>query len=433
MVTELSYAADGRSARMGVIDRVLSGEVFVARQELQSFGLVDALVEASLAGIAKSMGVEAAERIRKIGFERTHEVVAAADIPKMTNAVYEEMLPLAPRFLQEYVPQAFPDAGPLYFERYPNVRFHIPYDLAADQKMTFGAFAEQRGEGKITAHGPHRDSWLNCPDNGVNVWIAIGPVRHGNGLTIYQDDNKTTLPHQPSGEVAEGEKLHKPLTFALEPGDAVIFHTDHLHGSELNRTNATRFVISFRMTFGKPHFPTVNVHDYVHAGWNDSFMKPFAMLPAKLQSSYGRAIFARAKSRLKRMQGRDKAREPISTAPNVEEQGGIIDLRLAELPVGAIKPLTRHVCVARLSDSECVAISRRCPHRGGDFSNGWIENGEIVCPWHNLNFNPTDGKSPCAVLPPLKRYACDVRGDRVVVDTTRRLTTASRPEQAVAV
>lgn len=421
-MAELSFIDDGSAARIGIVKKVLNGDVVVARREMQNFGLLNMLVEASLAGIAKKLGIEVAERVRDVGFERIHELVPATDILKVTDAVYDEMLPLTPIFLRKYVPKAFPGAGPLYFERYPNVRFHIPYDRTADHRSTFQGF---RGEGKVAAHGPHRDSWLNCPDNAINVWIAIGRVQHGNGLTIFKDDSHREFSHKPSGDIADWEGLRKPVTFALQSGDAVIFHSDLLHGSELNRTDETRFVISFRLTFGKPHFPNDHSHEYVHAGWDGNAMKPLAMLPAKFQSSYARSVFKRAKKRavalVKRPLSRGKRHDRGMNQPVGEIRESIVSLPLAEVPVGSIRAVAKHVCIARISSDRCVAVGRHCPHRGADLSNGWIDNGELFCPWHNLNFSPASGASPCISLPPLKRFSCEIQKDFIVIDTKRRL------------
>src|SRR5262249_49895123 len=162
-------------------------------------------------------------------------------------------------------------------------------------------------------------------------------------------------------------------------------------------------------------FPNDHRDDYIHAGWNSGLTAPLAMVPAKLQASYGRAIFKRVKRRLKsllkRTSSNGEERDRTTAKPFAETHQTTFTLSLAELPVGTIAAVTNNVCVARLSDSECVAISRRCPHRGGDFSNGWIDNGRIVCPWHNLYFDPTTGASPCAALPPLRRFACEIIQD----------------------
>lgn len=428
------YLDNPTADRSGIADRIIRGEAFVARRELQNFGLMNMLLEASLAGISKSVGPAIAKRVRDIGFERIHEVVAPTDILKITDAVYEEMRLVAPHFLKKYVAAAFPGAGPLYYEQYPNVRFHIPYDLTASHRKRFEGF---RGEGKVAAHGPHRDSWLSCPNNGINVWIAMGRVQHGNGLTIFTEDNDRNLSHQPSGDIADCEWLRKPVTFELAPGDAIIFHTDMLHGSELNRTNETRFVISFRLTFGKPRFPNSHVQEYVYAKWIGGPLENFALLPSKLQASYVRQILKRNKiipaqighrlaqiffeNSQKQVTKGNAATAATTAALESERKDGIIDLELSELPMHRAIAVTRQVCVARISETECIAFSRRCPHRGADFANGWMENGEIVCPWHNLHFNAATGESPCTTIPRLKYFACETQEGRVRIDTKRAI------------
>ena len=157
--------------------RVLDGEVFVLRRGLQQAGMFQTMVDATLKGIAASAGQEVAQSVAQVGFDRIHEFVQPGDLPALTDAVYKLMTPMAGRILGALVPCMLPDAGSYYYEQAPNVRFHIPYDLAARHQREFNKFAGKRGQGKITAHGPHRDQWVDCPDNAINVWIAIGPVQ----------------------------------------------------------------------------------------------------------------------------------------------------------------------------------------------------------------------------------------------------------------
>ena len=399
-----------------LIDRTLRGDVFVLRRALQAYDLYDALHRAGLRGVEQCLGKDAARRVETDGWHRIHEWVPADRIPALTDAVYAEAAPIAPSFLQRFVGSAFPDAPGLYYERTPNIRFHIPFDDAAAHQKAYREFAKQYGEGKIAAHGPHRDSWLDCPSNGVNLWFAIGRVRSGNGLTIYPRDYHGAFIHQRSGDIADGERLHKPWTFDLEPGDGIMFHTDQLHGSELNRTSETRFAISFRLSFVKPRFPQTHFHRYVHAGWNASPLKPLAELPAMLQPSYAKSFVVRVKNRLfprlRPAEPEPKAAEAVGSV-----KGDRIELPLAEVPAGAIRGLPKGLCVARLSESEVVAFVRRCPHAGGDLANGWIDDGKLVCPWHNLPFDPGSGRSPCESLRPLKRAECRIEGGNIVVQT----------------
>jgi nitrite reductase/ring-hydroxylating ferredoxin subunit len=322
----------------------------------------------------------------------------------------------------------FPDAGTYYYERSPNVRFHIPFDLAARHRREFNKFAEKRGQGKIAAHGPHRDPWVDCPENAINLWIAFGPVLRGNGLTVYAEDYRTPFAFK-DGYVENGEKLHKPFNFDLAPGDAVLFHSNHLHGSELNRTDRTRYVVSYRVTFGKPHYPHGHYHHYVHGGLAGGPFKALAGIPQNLQASFFRYQLRRLRYRITgtgRMTGADEAavsRRPVETfTPDAS-------IALADLPVGAIRPVARTVCVARMKEDEVVAVSRYCPHSGGDLTGGWIDEGKIVCPLHCLPFDPATGASPCESLRALRRFPCEVRNGRVHV----RVDGAGEPqEEAVA-
>lgn len=417
--------------RRGLAARVLKGEVFVVREALQAFGLMDMMVEASLRGIARSAGPEAAERAAREGFNRIHEWVAPGDIPKMTDAVYDEVEPLAPEFLRRFMAGAFPDVTSFYYEQKPNVRFHIPYDLARAHQKAFKDFAKLHGQGKIAAHGPHRDSWLDCPSNGMNLWFAIGRIRPGNGMTVYPGDYQGSYVYQRSGDIADGEKLHKTWTFDLHPGDVILFHTDHVHGSELNRTQETRFAISYRLSVDKPVFPNLHHHSYIHSGWNASALRPLAHLPAMAQPSYVRSFAERVRNRL------FPALRPAEPAPKPPEAigtktGETIEVPLAEVPVGTVRGLTAALCVARLSETEAVALTRRCPHAGGDLANGWVDGASVVCPWHNLPFDAASGRSACTTLPALRRVACEIRGDRIVVDPRTVLNLAEEAPATAA-
>ncbi len=178
---------DNAAGTTGLVERVLGGQVVVLRQALQQLDLFDSLVQASLEGIRNSMGGDVAERAQNDGFDRIHEFVEPRAIPEMTDAVYETVARIAPEFLDRFVSRVFPGERAYYFENSPNVRFHIPYDLAASHRRQYDEFARDHGQGKIAPHGLHRYSWLDCPDNALNLWIAVGPVQPGNGLSIFRE------------------------------------------------------------------------------------------------------------------------------------------------------------------------------------------------------------------------------------------------------
>ncbi|MBK6491147.1 MAG: phytanoyl-CoA dioxygenase family protein [Sphingomonadales bacterium] len=385
--------------------RLLGGEVIVARQALESSGVFREMLDDSIAAVREHMGSEMTATILEAGFERVHEIVPADQIPAMTEAVYRVIEAKAPAYLSRLMPALFGDRS-FYFETAPNVRFHIPYDSARQHAGLYSTFAKKRGEGKLTAHGPHRDSWLDCPDNGVNIWIAFGRVRKGNGLTIFIKENGQTQNYTEKGSVADDVALSQPETFDLEPGDCILFHTDQLHGSELNRTNETRFVISFRVTLDKPHFPREHHHSYEYSGLAKGPFRPLATLPAILQPSFATSAFRRAVRRLAGRSGRPVTSKTIGPVPTVFAD---------QLADGKIQPIDANNCVARLSDGSIVAFARRCPHEGADLANGFMSDGQIVCPWHNVPFDPVSGGSPCAALKVRMKSCKTLEDGRVVI------------------
>jgi len=407
----------------GLSGRILDGEVFIMRQGLQQLGLFDDLVEWSLEGIRQSAGTEVAANAGRLGFDRIHEWIDPAALPGMTDAVYQSVAKRVRVILEEFVREVFPEEKRYYYEKNPNVRFHIPYELAAAHQRVFNRFAESRGQGKITAHGPHRDSWVDCPDNVVNIWMAVGPVRRGNGLTIFAADYHRRLAFR-NGYMAPSQILNKPMTFELEPGDAILFHSDHVHGSELNVTDSTRFAISNRITFGKPHFPYGHHHCYLHAGLARSPFHWLAQVPANLQLSYiaDRARRLMWKTGLVKPAGSSQASSGDEAGAGARHQVNVLSpgadgsFALGDFPLGKIRAVSKTVCVARPGEDAFVAVDRRCPHAGGDLASGWTDGGRLVCPMHNLSFDPETGTAACRGMAALKVHACSIAGNRLHVN-----------------
>lgn len=403
--------------------RILGGEVFIVRRGLQQLGLLDTLTRSTLDGIRSCVGPDIAGKIERDGFDRIHEWIEPTDIPAVTDAVYKVVTANANDVLVKLVPGLFPGGKDYYFERTPNVRFHIPFDIATAHRKEFNKFAEARGQGKIAAHGPHRDPWVDCPENVINVWIAIGPVQRGNGLTIFTQDYRTEFAFQ-DGYLNSGSRLHQPTTVDMSPGDMLLFHSNHLHGSELNQTQSTRYVISYRVAFGKPYYPHGHYHHYQHVGLASGPLRWLAGLPQNLQWSFVRYQYRRLIYKVAgrgRMTGYDAAdsHRHSSLEQSVTKSDFSKDdaLALDDFPVGSIRAVSKRVCVARLGEDEFTAVSRYCPHAGGDLSCGWIEDGKIVCPLHSLAIDPHTGTSRCNVLKSLRVYPSEVRNGRVYVNT----------------
>jgi len=380
--------------------RALAGEVIVIRGGMQEAGVFDDIIRATLAGVANAVGPEVAAKVEAAGLHRIHEFVAPEAIPGITDAAYRQLTPTAAELMDRFATALFADQSGWYFEKEPNVRFHIPYDIAAGFRSTFDKFAEKRGHRKIGAHGPHRDHWLDCPDNALNIWAALGPVSTGNGLTVFPEHYLEDI----------------PFTFDLAPGDVVLFHSAHLHGSEVNRTDDTRAAISFRVTFGKPHFPHGHYHYYLAEAWQDGMLKPVSHWPARFQPSYVTSLADRA---IKRLTSSKPAPRP---APKTDP--GQNPIPLASVPIGELRAVSPKVCVARFGEQDVVAVSRFCPHGGADLADGHLDGTNIVCPWHNLRFDRTSGASDCQALPALRLRKATITDGMIHVDLS-----SGEPEQ----
>lgn len=391
---------------------MLAGEIVVVPGCLQRVGWLDALRAASLAGIADALGAEPAATVAARGFESLHAVVPAERLTAVTERAYARVRPLAAAVTRDLVRELFEQRSAYWYEATPNVRFQVPYDATVAERRTLDRF---EWHGKITAHGPHHDSWYQCPTNGINVWIALGRVREGNGLTFHPDVYGKRLPCTPAGRIRSDQWLGRGVGHALAPGDALVFHGEHLHSSVLNRTDETRHVVSFRLTLDRPRFLEASPyrHDYLRGTASDG-------LGARL-AVFGAGVAARLGARVDRWRRGD--REPawvlseagaatfVDTAPalppalraRVDGEGAPVVLHddPDALAVGAVHAVSPSTCVARLSDGRVVAFGRRCPHEGADLAGGWVRDDRVVCPWHGLTFDPHDGASPCRSLPAL--------------------------------
>lgn len=88
---------------------------------------------------------------------------------------------------------------------------------------------------------------------------------------------------------------------------------------------------------------------------------------------------------------------------------------VAEIPAG--RGRTIEVSGLRvalyLHGGSVVALSDRCPHQGGSLGQGWVEDGEAVCPLHRWRFKLGDGR--CATMRgnSVHRFPVEVREEMV--------------------
>lgn len=397
-----------------ITKRLLQGEIIVVPQCLQTIGYFEKVRTATLAGISQATNDQKASQVAQKGFEKIHTVIDVDEITAVSDQSYKTIRPLAPQLAKALVKEIFQEKTHYYFEESPNVRFHIPYDSTLKKRTELNQF---KYNGKITPHGPHHDSWYQCPINCFNVWIAVGPVQVGNGLNIYPTIYGKRLPCTKDGKIVPGQSFGPVISFDLQPGDALIFQGEHLHSSELNSTDSTRFVISMRMVLGTPEFleesPYQDNYIYAHSreGIGSKLMEVTANLGRNLRKKLSRREPSYILSELQSVVFNDNSGNfptpiPIESieisSENITKQ--VFDSK--ELPVGSIRPISSKMCVTRLPDQRVIAFSRYCSHEGADLAGGYLRDGCVVCPWHSLPFNLEEGASPCQSLGTLEVTPC---------------------------
>jgi len=92
------------------------------------------------------------------------------------------------------------------------------------------------------------------------------------------------------------------------------------------------------------------------------------------------------------------------------------------LPVTALDGQPRRVeidgvgVVLHQDGDNVLAVGEYCPHLGAPMSDGWVDRGRVVCPWHGSRFECQSGevlKGPATA--PLPSYQTRIRGGVVEV------------------
>lgn len=70
------------------------------------------------------------------------------------------------------------------------------------------------------------------------------------------------------------------------------------------------------------------------------------------------------------------------------------------------------IALARTRGGYC-ALDNACPHAGGPLSEGSIEDGLLVCPWHGREYNLVTGA--CEGYAAVTTYPVELRPDGVYI------------------
>lgn len=102
--------------------------------------------------------------------------------------------------------------------------------------------------------------------------------------------------------------------------------------------------------------------------------------------------------------------------------------RVDDIPVLGARRVVREkgiaVAVFRNAEDKVFALLDRCPHKGGQLSQGIVFGESVACPLHNWSIGLSDG---CAKAPDegcTTTFACKVEGGQVFLDANELATKA---------
>ncbi len=72
------------------------------------------------------------------------------------------------------------------------------------------------------------------------------------------------------------------------------------------------------------------------------------------------------------------------------------------------------ICVAN-QNGKCFAMGNTCAHRGGPLSEGVVDMGKMVCPWHGWQFDLVTGQSEQNPALSVPVYELKIEGEDVLV------------------
>ncbi|MFD0381984.1 phytanoyl-CoA dioxygenase family protein [Streptomyces stramineus] len=229
------------------LHHVLEGALIAVRRGLQHTGALEEIRRETGQAVARILPGPAAARVGA-SLERLHLHADTEQISAIRTDLETRLRPLAEAVLRDVARALEPQGARLYLGGHLGIRVMPP-------QRSLAAGAPAGLEGFLTPRDAHVDSWFNTAVNTVNLWMAVGPVRRGNGLVFYPEAYRRAPRHDGRHTLLPGQHTGPPMDIELAAGDILFFAADHLHASQPNTTDETRFVITKRLCLGPPRYP----------------------------------------------------------------------------------------------------------------------------------------------------------------------------------
>ncbi|MBB5936421.1 phytanoyl-CoA dioxygenase family protein [Streptomyces zagrosensis] len=227
---------------------VLEGELVIIKGGLHRGGATEAIRRETLTVVARALPALDPQRVGT-SLERLHHHADIAQIAAIRTDLETALRPLSETVLHDVARALAPQDAPLYLGGHLGIRVMPPL-----QSIERGSEPPAL-EGFLTPRDAHVDSWFNTAVNSVNLWMAVGRVRRGNGLVFYPAAYGRNLSRDSHHTLTSGQHTGPPADIELDAGDILLFAGDHLHASQPNTTDETRFAITKRLCLGPPHYP----------------------------------------------------------------------------------------------------------------------------------------------------------------------------------
>lgn len=409
-----------------LIERCLAGEVFVVRGFLQSIDAQNLVREIVMSALS-SIRPDVAETISAESFDTLHELLSVEEFFELIRLTEQGLSNAERKLYGKVIKRGLVRQQSIWACRSPIFRVHVPFDFAAEEKQSIEAFRNKYGNGRITSLRPHRDSWFDEPLTCVTVWIALGTVMSGNGMSFFPGDYKNPMHYLKRQGVSRDQPVSRPVTVTMSEGDALFFHANHLHASEVNSTGFTRAAVTMRFAIDDPKLSMLKPWRYVlvNPDWPISlswFLQSKRLLarilrrllPGLLQADSPAGPYPRSNWSMG-----SEVDDPGDSSPSEAGQGGYVstDNLVAGQPL-AISERHLLIKIEGSGGQQVWRLDRRCPHEGADLALGHVEENCLRCPWHNLPIDIVTGASACQSMG-IEAVRCEVRDGLIEIDGER--------------
>jgi hypothetical protein len=252
-----------------------SDGVVVLEGALQELRYLDPIADLYFEGIADLVSADVASAVRADGLEHLHHHLTADQVAALLQELDKRAVPFAITLSRALAGITTDGKTPYFICSRIWIRALVPMS----ELETSPAIRDAKHlTGHVKPAAPHRDYALTHPYGTISLWAAIGPVRAGNSMTLF--------------EMGDGDGTFVP---EVAPGDVVMFNTDRLHATVPNETDETRVSVTTRIVQGRRlrYGPGDHWRPFYDARLLDTPLEPLATTQSRLTLAAARRWRAR--------------------------------------------------------------------------------------------------------------------------------------------